>query len=72
LITISDLEAYIKKYKHLPKIPSAEKLNSNGQSLGEMQNLLLEKVEELSLYIIQLEKRNTELEERMSIIEQNQ
>jgi hypothetical protein len=43
-------------------VPSAAEVEANGVNLGEMNALLLQKVEELTLYIIQLEKRLDELE----------
>lgn len=63
LIPLSMVESYISKYNHLPGFPSAEELeNSGGIELGETNRLLTEKVEELTLYLIQLEKRIKELE----------
>lgn len=64
LIPISDLEKAIKKNKHLPNVPSATDIEKNGINLGPMTSALLEKVEELTLYIIQLEKRLKALEEK--------
>lgn len=60
LIPINDLEIFLKKHKHLPNIPSADEMTAKGGvNMGEMQLKLLEKVEELTLYVIQL---NTEIE----------
>lgn len=58
LTPLKELEAFIKKYKHLPNIPSAQEIsqNNNQLELGEMQLKLLEKVEELTLYILQQQK----------------
>jgi len=54
LMPISELKKYIDENKHLPEVPSAEEINERGgQDLGEMDRLLLKKIEELSLYIIQ-------------------
>lgn len=64
LLPISDLEKAIKKNKHLPNVPSATDIEKNGINLGPMTSALLEKVEELTLYIIQLEKRLKALEEK--------
>jgi hypothetical protein len=56
LKNLSDVEAFIKTYSHLPEIPSALEIEKNGLSLGEMQNKLLQKVEELTLYAIEQQK----------------
>lgn len=60
---LQDLEAYIKANQHLPEIPSAKKVESEGIELGEMNRLLLQKVEELTLYVIEQDKRIRELEQ---------
>jgi len=69
LRTLPDLEKHIQQYKHLPDIPSAKEVQQNGIDLGEMNAKLLQKVEELSLYIIELNKKNIALEQRMSAME---
>jgi hypothetical protein len=60
---LSDVEAFIKSNKHLPEIPSAEEMEEAGVNLAEMNKLLLMKVEELTLYSIEQEKRIEELTE---------
>lgn len=61
---ISEVEKYIKENHHLPEIPSQQEVNENGYNLGDMQGKLLMKIEELTLYIIELEKRISELESK--------
>ncbi|MBW6483930.1 MAG: hypothetical protein K0B10_12840 [Vicingaceae bacterium] len=56
LMSIEELEKYIKKHNHLPNIPSAKEIEKNGLSVGEMQVKQMEKIEELTLYIIELKK----------------
>jgi hypothetical protein len=56
LMPLNQLETYIKENKHLPNIPSASKIIENGWEVGEMNNLMLEKIEELTLYVIDLKK----------------
>jgi hypothetical protein len=56
------LRAYIQTHGHLPLIPTAADVAQNGIPLAEMNRLLLEKIEELTLYVLQLEKRLTEKE----------
>ena len=53
---LSDLDAYIQSNNHLPNIPSATEVKENGLQLVEMNAKLLEKVEELTLYLIQMNK----------------
>lgn len=51
-----EVERYIREHKHLPGVPSAETVSEQGLSLGEMNAALLKKVEELTLYVIELKK----------------
>ena len=57
LMPLEELKVYVNENKHLPEIPSAKEFAENGYSLGEMDDLLLRKVEELTLYIIQLQEQ---------------
>ena len=54
---LNALEKYIKSNKHLPDVPSAEEVVANGIDLGKMDATLLQKVEELTLYVLQLNKK---------------
>lgn len=56
LPTLEEVEKHIKDKGHLINIPSAEEVEENGIELGEMNKLLLEKIEELALYVIELKK----------------
>lgn len=62
LLTLEELRSYISTNKHLPNVPSANEFAETGVDLGELNRLLLEKVEELTLYIFQLEDRMKMLE----------
>lgn len=62
LMPIEDLEQFITKHHHLPNIPSAAEVETQGLKLAEMQRMMMEKIEELSLYIIALKKDNLALE----------
>jgi hypothetical protein len=64
LLPLSDLRTYISTYRHLPNVPSAKEYEQQDVDLGELNRLLLEKVEELTLYILQLEDRMKLLEEQ--------
>jgi len=61
LPTLGEVEKHIAENGHLKNMPSAKEVDKNGAKLGEMNKLLLEKVEELTLYIIQLNKEVQEL-----------
>ncbi|WP_010518684.1 LamG domain-containing protein [Croceivirga radicis] len=67
LLPIKELEAFIQKEKHLPNIPSAEAIHKNGLELGEMNRLLLEKIEELTLHVIAQQKQIDSL--RLELLE---
>ena len=69
LMSLSELENYIQINGHLPNIPEAGEMQESGLEVGEMQRLMMEKIEELSLYIIQQQK---EIEELKSLISKNQ
>jgi hypothetical protein len=53
---IDEVEEFILKNNHLPGIPSAKEMEKAGMNLGEMQKLQMEKIEELTLYVIELKK----------------
>lgn len=62
LMGLKELEAFISANMHLPGVPSATEIGENNQmDLGKMNTLLLQKVEELTLYIIDLQKQIDEL-----------
>lgn len=56
LTPLTELEEEIEKLGHLPGVPSAQEVEENGHALGEMDAILLEKVEELTLHIIEINK----------------
>ncbi|HPS83630.1 MAG TPA: hypothetical protein PLA88_04900 [Bacteroidales bacterium] len=63
LMTFVELRAYIEMNKHLPNVPSAGQVSEEGLSLSDNSRVQMEKIEELTLYILQLEQRLKELEE---------
>jgi hypothetical protein len=69
LIDIEKIESYINEHKHLPEIPSAGELEKNGIQLGEMNMKLLQKIEELTLYIIEMDKEIKSLKDKNEILE---
>jgi putative hemolysin len=57
LRSLESLEAFINQNKHLPEVPTAKEVKAKGISVGDNQALLLKKIEELTLYVIDLQKQ---------------
>lgn len=57
LRTLSEVSEYIKLNKHLPDVPSTAEVNKEGIDLAQTQAILLQKVEELTLYVIEQNKK---------------
>ncbi|NLR59008.1 hypothetical protein HGH93_12910 [Chitinophaga polysaccharea] len=70
LPSLQEVEHFVKNNKHLPTIPSEKEINTNGLDIGEMEKLLLQKVEEQMLYIIELNKKLEASLERTRKLEQ--
>ncbi|SHF15372.1 hypothetical protein [Dysgonomonas macrotermitis] len=70
LPTLKEVEAHISEHRHLPGIPSEAEVKAEGVSLGDMQAKLLQKIEELTLYVIEQNKVIDEQKEMLK--EQNQ
>jgi len=68
LMSLADLEKSIRKDKHLPGLPSAKEVESSGIKLGDMQSRLLEKVEELTLHMIDQNKQIIELQQELKAL----
>lgn len=66
LPTLAELEHYVRANRHLPNVPSAAQLADRGLPLKEMNLLLLEKIEELTLYTLQQQKEIEQLKEKLS------
>jgi hypothetical protein len=64
MLSLAEIENYVKEHKHLPEIPSAKTIGREGLDLAEMNLLLLKKVEELTLHLIELKKEINILKER--------
>ncbi len=67
-LSLPEIETYIKEFHHLPKIPSAKEMDENGFSLKKMNLLLLEKIEELTLFTIQQQKEIELLKSEMKLL----
>lgn len=71
LMTLEEVEKFISKNNHLPDVPSESDVIENGISLGDMDAILLQKIEELTLYMIDLEKQNQLLNKEISKLKKN-
>ena len=76
LPSLEEIKNYIDQNQHLPEVPSAKEVEKNGVNLGEMNALLLKKIEELTLYVIEANKKmegqQSKLEEATRKIENQQ
>ena len=66
LMGYDNLRSFIASKKHLPNMPTAEEIEENGADLGEINRVLVEKVEEMTLYILELEERLAKMEAQKS------
>ena len=62
---LSELETFVKDNRHLPEIPSEKQMQENGLNVNEMQIKLLQKIEELTLYVIDQQKQINELKSQL-------
>lgn len=69
-LSLREIERFIKINKHLPEVPTATEVSENGVALGEMNKILLKKVEELTLHLIEKEKAIEKLQARQLKIEE--
>ena len=65
LMPVARLDSFIAENGHLPNIPAASEISRSGMDVGEMQRLMMEKIEELSLYIIGQQKQIDELKAKL-------
>lgn len=74
LMPLHEVEMFVQTNNHLPGIPSATEVQANGLNIGEMQNKLLQKIEELTLYVIEqgktIERQHKEIEDLKLRMEQ--
>jgi hypothetical protein len=69
LSSLADLKTYIDKNQHLPDMPSEAEVARNGINLGEMNKLLVKKVEELTLYLIEQQEKSKQQNTRIAALE---
>jgi hypothetical protein len=70
LLPLDELEAYVGTEKHLPGIPSAKEVEEKGLAVADTLSKQMQKIEELTLYMIQLKKENEQLKERITALEE--
>jgi len=70
LMPLKELDNYIEENNHLPNVPSAEEIAENGIGVGDLQLKQMEKIEELTLYIIDLDQRLNDLQEENTQLRQ--
>ena len=66
---LSAVAKFIKKNNHLPGVPSAEEIKTDGLNLGDMQTIQMQKIEELTLYLIEMDEKMSAMEKRMNDLE---
>ncbi|WP_024771244.1 hypothetical protein [Aquimarina macrocephali] len=71
LPSLQEVENHIVKKGHLPNIPSASEVEKNGIQLGEMNAKLLQKIEELTLYMIAQNKKTEQLQKEIELLKKN-
>lgn len=69
LRSLSEVETFINENNHLPDVPSEQEVLKEGVNIGEMNAILLKKIEELTLYMIDLKKENEEIKSQLKELE---
>ncbi|PWL28956.1 hypothetical protein [uncultured Roseivirga sp.] len=72
LNTLTEIEEFIQENGHLPNMPTAKEVEANGQDLVLIQQKLLEKIEELTLYVIELKKENVQQQKEIEELKEEQ
>jgi hypothetical protein len=71
LRSLAEVEEYIGQYGHLPEVPSAEEVEREGVEVGQMETTIIKKIEELTLYLIELKRDNERLQQKVEKLESN-
>lgn len=69
LRSLPEVEAFVKDNKHLPGVPSAQEVADNGIDVARMDAVLLEKIEELTLHLIDMNKKMQAMQQRINELE---
>lgn len=70
LRSLDEVESFIKQNNHLPGVPTAKEVETDGLNVGEMQKVMMEKIEELTLYLIELKNQNNNLQAEINALKQ--
>lgn len=68
LLSLRETEAFIEENGHLPEVPNANEIETNGLDLGEMQRIQMQKIEELTLHLIEMNKTIENLESDIKVL----
>lgn len=71
LKSLTEVESFINTNHHLPDVPSAKEVVESGVNMAEMDAILLQKIEELTLYLIKVNKENQTLKNEIRLLKQN-
>ena len=69
LRSLKEVQDYINAEKHLPDVPSAKEIQQNGLAVADMQTRMMQKIEELTLYIISQNQQIEQLQQRVTQLE---
>ena len=69
--SLNEIKSFTEQHHHLPDLPSAKEIQENGLKLGEMNNLLLQKIEELTLHLIEQNSKIDQLTKEIKQLKQN-
>ncbi|CAN5852546.1 hypothetical protein BH11BAC7_BH11BAC7_23270 [soil metagenome] len=70
LMSLDSLQGYLNANKHLPGVPTEQEIKLNGSNLGQTDVILLAKIEELTLYMFQLQKQNAMMQKEIELLKQ--
>jgi hypothetical protein len=68
LMPLPEVKKYVMQFAHLPNVPGALTIEQHGLDIGAMQKILLKKIEEIALYLIESEKENTTLQQENDLL----
>jgi hypothetical protein len=71
LRSLEEVENFVQENKHLPEVAPAKEMQENGVNQSEMNQKLLQKIEELTLYVIELNKKISEQQKEIQILKEN-
>ena len=69
--SLDEVEGFIERHQHLPGVPSAQEVARDGVDMVAMDSTLLQKIEELTLYMIELKKDNEQLRRQLENLERS-